>query len=50
MPGNQSSGERPEVSGADQGGDPVCWLDRVCVECGGFISDDGTCFCESVDG
>lgn len=21
-------------------GDPACWLDRVCLECGRFIDDD----------
>lgn len=25
---------------ADQGGDPACWVDRVCPECGQFIEDD----------
>jgi hypothetical protein len=24
---------------ADEGGDPVCWLDRVCDECGAFVDD-----------
>ncbi|MGV9745255.1 hypothetical protein ACWDTG_10090 [Rhodococcus zopfii] len=23
----------------DTGGDPVCWLDRVCPECGLFLED-----------
>jgi ribosomal protein S27AE len=23
----------------DQGGDPVCWLNRVCPECGRFAAD-----------
>jgi len=23
----------------DLGGDPVCWLDRVCPECGLFLDD-----------
>ncbi|MFD4183933.1 hypothetical protein [Rhodococcus sp. NPDC058514] len=23
----------------DLGGDPVCWLDRVCPECGAFLPD-----------
>ncbi len=22
-----------------QGGDPACWLDRVCSECGGFLEE-----------
>jgi predicted RNA-binding Zn-ribbon protein involved in translation (DUF1610 family) len=21
-------------------GDPACWLDRVCIECGRFIDDE----------
>lgn len=29
-------GERAEVT---EGGDPVCWLDRVCEECGAFRED-----------
>jgi hypothetical protein len=24
----------------DQGGDPACWADRVCPECGQFIEDE----------
>jgi hypothetical protein len=24
---------------ADEGGDPVCWLDRVCDECGAFVDE-----------
>ncbi|WP_437582392.1 hypothetical protein ACSAGD_09015 [Paramicrobacterium sp. CJ85] len=37
------------------GGDPVCWLDRVCDECGAFIEDGSdTCWrcgaVKSVDG
>ncbi|MBC2639010.1 MULTISPECIES: hypothetical protein [unclassified Rhodococcus (in: high G+C Gram-positive bacteria)] len=29
----------------DVGGDPVCWLDRVCPDCGLFVTDRaaGTC-------
>lgn len=23
----------------DLGGDPVCWLERVCAECGGLAED-----------
>ncbi|GAA4471485.1 hypothetical protein GCM10023094_02280 [Rhodococcus olei] len=23
----------------DLGGDPVCWLDRVCPDCGAFLPD-----------
>jgi hypothetical protein len=25
----------------DEGGDPACWLDSVCDQCGGFIDRDG---------
>jgi hypothetical protein len=25
---------------ADEPGDPVCWLDRLCPECGAMPSDD----------
>jgi hypothetical protein len=24
----------------DQGGDPACWLDRVCEACGAVLDDD----------
>jgi hypothetical protein len=24
----------------DEGGDPACWLDRVCEDCGAFLEDD----------
>lgn len=27
------------------GGDPACWLDRVCSECGRFIDDAGAVAC-----
>ena len=27
------------TDGTDLGGDPVCWLDRVCPECGLFLDD-----------
>jgi len=27
------------VSSDDIGGDPACWLDRVCPECGAFRPD-----------
>jgi hypothetical protein len=30
---------------ADQGGDPACWADRVCPECGQFVGDDETHAC-----
>ncbi|WP_300008059.1 hypothetical protein [Pseudonocardia sp.] len=25
----------------DDGGDPVCWLDQVCPECGAMPTGDG---------
>ncbi|MFD6858317.1 hypothetical protein ACFWB0_15745 [Rhodococcus sp. NPDC060086] len=32
------------TDGTDLGGDPVCWLDRVCPECGLFLDDrDAPC-------
>lgn len=39
-------------SGHDTGGDPVCWLDRVCPECGLFLEDpDEACpRCGGADG
>lgn len=24
----------------EQGGDPACWANRVCPECGRFVEDD----------
>lgn len=29
-------GEAPSRPDEPQGGDPACWLDRVCPECGAF--------------
>ncbi|MCB1298922.1 MAG: hypothetical protein KDB08_08075 [Microthrixaceae bacterium] len=38
------SAERPDADRAVpaefDGGDPVCWLNRVCEECGAFIEGD----------
>jgi hypothetical protein len=28
------------MDGGDDGGDPVCWLDQVCPECGAMPSPD----------
>lgn len=41
---------RPEatpraVDPADAGGDPACWLHRVCVECGLFLEDQAAPRC-----
>jgi hypothetical protein len=30
--------DRPEP--VEEGGDPACWLDRVCEECGAFLEGD----------
>ncbi|TQF65757.1 hypothetical protein FK531_20195 [Rhodococcus spelaei] len=27
------------MSNSDLGGDPACWLDRVCPDCGAFLPD-----------
>ena len=32
-PGGVGHDEEPE------GGDPACWLDRVCPDCGAFLED-----------
>ncbi|MEE2033857.1 hypothetical protein [Rhodococcus chondri] len=29
------------MAASDLGGDPVCWIDRVCPECGLFLDDPG---------
>ncbi|MDT2008538.1 hypothetical protein FXW78_37675 [Rhodococcus opacus] len=29
----------------DVGGDPVCWLDRVCPDCGLFLTDHASSTC-----
>jgi len=34
-----SLGDRQPVTEPRLGGDPVCWLSRVCPECGQFIED-----------
>ena len=34
--------ERPGDAGGDEdplGGDPACWLDRVCPECSSFVDE-----------
>jgi hypothetical protein len=38
-----SDGGQPDDR--DLGGDPACWLDRVCPECGGFVDDAETHDC-----
>jgi len=32
--------------GEDIGGDPVCWLNRVCENCGRFVDDEFAEVCE----
>lgn len=32
-------GDEQPVTESQSGGDPVCWLTRVCPECGRFIED-----------
>jgi rubrerythrin len=36
--------ERDEGDERDeQGGDPACWLDRVCAECGRLVESGDVC-------
>lgn len=38
--------ERPHAAdGLTEGGDPVCWLDRVCDECGAMREDPSAAVC-----
>jgi rubrerythrin len=37
------------VETADEGGDEVCWLDRVCPECGGLAADAPPTRCPRCD-
>jgi hypothetical protein len=32
---------------SDEGGDPACWLDSVCDQCGGFIDRDEEHVCRT---
>jgi hypothetical protein len=36
---DEGARSRAEVA-ADMGGDPVCWLHRVCAECGRLADED----------
>lgn len=36
-PGNRSAGQLPPD---EEGGDPACWLRRVCPECGRMADED----------
>jgi rubrerythrin len=36
---NASEPFRQDLGGADLGGDPACWLNRVCDSCGRFVDD-----------
>jgi hypothetical protein len=33
-------GEEDGIADGDLGGDPVCWLDRVCPQCGAMPAPD----------
>jgi rubrerythrin len=35
----------PYAAPEDSGGDPVCWLNRVCPECGTFIEGKSPTHC-----
>ncbi|UOT02322.1 hypothetical protein MPY17_25585 [Rhodococcus opacus] len=39
--------EAPPIADPDDdlGGDPVCWLDRVCPDCGLFLNDHTASTC-----
>lgn len=37
--------EHAEHEERTEGGDPVCWLDRVCDECGAMREDMGAARC-----
>ncbi len=37
--------EQPPVPSADAGGDPACWLSRVCPDCGRFAEDEDASHC-----
>jgi hypothetical protein len=39
LPGSRFEPADRLVARDDVGGDPVCWLDRVCDECGAFVDD-----------
>lgn len=36
---------RTAAGDTDLGGDPACWLDRVCFECGRFLEDEYASVC-----
>jgi hypothetical protein len=46
-PGHDDRRERhpEEYQERTEGGDPVCWLDRVCDECGAMREDTGAARC-----
>ena len=48
MTGGPAAGDLGEPE--DMGGDPACWLDRVCPECGGFMEDEAGHECRPAAG
>jgi ribosomal protein S27AE len=46
MPGVRAAPAGEDGAVADETGDPVCWLHRLCPECGAVPSeeDDGACW------
>lgn len=40
-----ATGREAAVPTADIGGDPVCWLSRVCPGCGLFVEDEPPAVC-----
>jgi len=43
------SGDDEDLPGEDLGGDPACWLNRVCPECGLFVEDRRAQVCPRCD-
>ncbi|WP_346621058.1 hypothetical protein [Blastococcus montanus] len=39
------AGTDPPSTPPDEGGDPACWLRRVCPECGGLADEDPPARC-----
>ncbi|MDG3012725.1 hypothetical protein G4X40_21535 [Rhodococcus sp. D2-41] len=47
--GGDAGTAEPTVDESDLGGDPVCWLDRVCPECGLFLPERPPTVCPRCD-